>query len=162
MCPVLICDCGKLQPCCWALLVERLPLLPRLVQNEFQNKPIVSQSAPQTIDRLYYYGPGTRFGASRPFDHAKSGCFLYCSEALSWPRMALNDCFFFSLLERHSRCLMMCSSGVGTGKSPDWSDFHPCRSLQSLAIAPGQSSWPELRKGDIQEEQSISRWRKKC
>ena len=31
---------------------------------------------------------------------------------------------------------MMGSSGVGTGKSPDWSDFHPCRSRQSLAIAP--------------------------
>ena len=26
----------------------------------------------------------------------------------------------------------------------------------------GQSSWPELHKGDIQEKQSISHWRKKC
>ena len=43
----------------------------------------------------------------------------------------------------------MCSSKVGTGKRPDMSDFHPCRSRQSLAIAPGQSSWPELRKGTI-------------
>ena len=30
---------------------------------------------------------------------------------------------------------MICSSNVGTGKSPDLSDFHPCRSRQSLAIA---------------------------
>ena len=29
----------------------------------------------------------------------------------------------------------MCSSNVGTGKSPDLSDFHPCRSRQSLAVA---------------------------
>ena len=28
----------------------------------------------------------------------------------------------------------MCSSNVGTGKSPDLSDFHRCRSRQSLAI----------------------------
>ena len=72
----------------------------------------------------------------------KKRCFLYFSEALSWPSMALNDCFFFSLLEKHSRCLMMCSYSVGTGKSPDWSDFHPCHSgsRQSLAIVPGQSS----------------------
>ena len=27
----------------------------------------------------------------------------------------------------------MCSSNVGTEKSPDLSDFHPCRSRQSLA-----------------------------
>ena len=27
---------------------------------------------PYWIDRLYYYGPGTRFGASRPFDYAKA------------------------------------------------------------------------------------------
>ena len=31
---------------------------------------------------------------------------------------------------------------------------------ESSVCAPGQSSWPELRKGDIQEEQSILRWRK--
>ena len=43
--------------------------------------------------------------------------------------------FFFSLLEIHCQCLVMCSSNVGTGKSPDLSDFHPCRSRQSLAIA---------------------------
>ena len=57
---------------------------------------------------------------------------------------------------------MMCSYSVGTGKSPDWSDFHPFHSgsRQSLAIAPGQSSWPDLRKGDIHDEQSILRWRK--
>ena len=27
----------------------------------------------------------------------KERCFLYFSEALSWPGMALNDCFFFQL-----------------------------------------------------------------
>ena len=111
-----------------------------------------------SIDRLYYYGPGTRFGASRPFDHAKSVAFctfLRHFRGLEW----LWTTVFFSASLKDNRCLMMCSSGVGTGKSPDWSDFHPCRSRQSLAIAPGQSSWPELRKGDNQEEQSISRWR---
>ena len=76
------------------------------------------------------------------------------------PSMALNDCYFFIILEKHSRCLVMCSSNVGTGESPDLSDVHPCRSCRSLAIAPGQSSRPELRNGDLQEEQSISRWRK--
>ena len=55
---------------------------------------------------------------------------------------------------------MICSSNVGTGKSPDLSDFHPCRSRQPLAIAPGKSFCPELRKGDIQQEQSIPRSRK--
>ena len=32
-------------------------------------------SRPRKIDRLYYYGLGTRFGASRPFDHARSIAF---------------------------------------------------------------------------------------
>ena len=90
----------------------------------------------------------------------KKYCFLFFSEALSLPSMALNDCYFFIILENHSRCLVMCSSNVGTGESPDLSDFHPCRSRRSLAIAPGQSSRPELRNGDLQEEQSISRWKK--
>ena len=65
-------------------------------------------------------------------------CFLCLSEALSWSSMALKDCLFFSFLERHSRWLMMCSSNVGTGKSPDWSDFHPCgvaSLLQSLRVS---------------------------
>ena len=112
-----------------------------------------------SIDRLYYYGSGTKFGASWPFDHARS--IAVCT----FPRHFLGlawlwtTVFFFSLLERHRRCLVMCSYTVGTGKSPDLSDFHPCRSRQSLAITPGQLSWPELRKGDIQEEKSISCWR---
>ena len=89
----------------------------------------------------------------------KKHCFLHFSETLSWPIMVWND-WFFSLLEIHRWCLMMCSSCVGTGKSPDLSDFHPCRSGRSLAITPCQLSWPELRKGDNQEEKSISRWRK--
>ena len=85
----------------------------------------------------------------------KKHCFLYFSEAHSLPSMASNDCFCFQLA--WFQCVVMCSSNVGTGKSPDLTDFHPCRSRLSLLIAPGQLSWPELRKGDIQEEKSISR-----
>ena len=116
------------------------------------------------IDRLYYYGPGTRFRASRPFDRARSiafRTFLNHFLCLVWLL-----CFFFQLSWKHSQCLVMCSSNVGTGKSPDLSDFHPCPSRQSLAIAPGQYivvltwAWAPHSKGDIQEEQSISRKRK--
>ena len=123
----------------------------------------VAKSRRQENRPIVLLRPGHEVRGIPAVQSCKKRCFLklYFSEALSWPSMALNDClFFFSFLERHSRCLMMGLSGVGTGKSPDWSDFHPCRSRQSLAIALGQSSWPELRKGDIQKEQSISRWRK--
>ena len=113
-----------------------------------------------STDQLYYFSPGTRFGASRPFDLARS--IAFCSFLRPFLGLAWlwTNVFFFSLLERHSQCFVMCLSNGGTGKSPDLSDFQPCRSHQSLAITPGQSSWPELRKGDIQEEQSISLWRK--
>ena len=55
------------------------------------------------IDRLFYYGPGTRFGASRPFDCARSIAFctfLRHFLCLAWLWMTV---FFFSLLERHSQ-----------------------------------------------------------
>ena len=109
------------------------------------------------IDRLYYYSPGTRFGASRPFDHARSIAFCTFLRHFLGVAWLWATAFFFSLLEKHSRLLVMCSSSVGTRKSPDLGDFHPCRSRQSLVIVPGQSSWPEHRKGNIQEKQSISR-----
>ena len=116
-----------------------------------------AQMCPVGIVRLYYYSPGTRFGASRPFDHTRSIAFctfLRHFLGLAW---LWATAFFFSLLEKHSRRLVTCSSSVGTRKSPDLGDFHPCRSRQSLVIVPGQSSWPEHRKGNIQEKQSISR-----
>ena len=99
--------------------------------------------------------------ASQPLHHARriAFCtFLRHFLGLAW---LWTTVFFFSLLERHGRCLVMCSYSVGTGKSSDLRDFQPCRSRQSLAITPGQLYWPELRKGDIQEEKSISCWRKK-
>ena len=101
------------------------------------------QKSVNLIDRLYYYGLGTRFGASRPFEHARSIDFCtFWRTFLAWHGFERLS-FFFSLLERHNRCLVMCSSNVGTGKSPGLSDFHPYRSRQSLAIALGQSSWPQ-------------------
>ena len=71
---------------------------------------------PVRIDRSYYYSPGMRFGASRLFDHERSIkiLLLYFSESLSWPSMV--TAFFFSLLEKHSRRLVMCLSNVGTRK----------------------------------------------
>ena len=49
------------------------------------------------IDRLYYYGLGTRFGTSRPFDHARSIAFCTFLRHFLGSSMALNDCFFFQL-----------------------------------------------------------------
>ena len=103
-----------------------------------------------------------RFGASWPFDHARPEALLsvpfWCT-FLALVRL-WTTVFFFQLdWKTHSMfgdMLVECWHW----KSPDLSDFHPCRSSQSLAIAPGQSPCPEFRKGDIQEEQSIPRSRK--
>ena len=111
------------------------------------------------IDRLYYYGLGTRFGASRPFDHARSIAFcsflrhFLCLECL-WTTV-----IFFHRAWKHSRWLVMCSSNVGTQESPGLSDFHPCRSRRSLAIALDLSS-AMVTYIKLQEEQSILRWKK--
>ena len=101
-----------------------ISLLAKILNASRSNRPIV------------LLRPGNEVRGIPAIRSCKKHRFLYFSEALSLPSMALNDCFFFSLLERHSQCLVMCSSNVGTGKSPDLSDFHPCRSCQSLAIAP--------------------------
>ena len=59
-----------------------------------------------SIDRLYYYGLGTRFGASWPFDHAKSVAFCTFLRYFLGIAWLCTTVFFFSLLERHSRCLI--------------------------------------------------------
>ena len=146
-------------PCIpWQVARDRWHILERArLRFHRRKRSVPSKARPTMLAFSSNYGTGTRFGASRPFDHARSIAFCTFLRHILGSSMALNDWFFFSLLEIHCQCLVMCSSNVGTGKSPDLSDFHTCRSRQSLAIAPGQSSWPELRKGDIQEEQSISR-----
>ena len=118
--------------------------------------------AADQIDRLYYYGPGTRFGASRLFDRARSITF----------------CAFL----RHFLCLVWLWTTVlffqrawkiqsmfGDVLVQRWhwkkSRFEWLSPLSESPVSRNRSgsvvlTWPELRKGDIQEEQSISRLRK--
>ena len=118
-------------------------------------------SAGTTIDQLYYHGPGTRFGASRPFDHAKSidfCTFLRHFLGLEW---LWTTGFFFQFAWKTQSMFGDVLVQRWHWENSHLSEFHPCRSRQSLATAPGRSSWPEFRKGDIlEEEQSISHWRK--
>ena len=51
----------------------------------WQNRPIV------------LLRPGHEVRGIPAVRSCKKRCFLYFYEALSWPRMALNDCFFFQL-----------------------------------------------------------------
>ena len=92
---------------------------------------------------------------------SKKHCFQCSTEALSWPGVALNDCFFFSACLKDTVDVWWCARPMlALEKVRIWATFTLARVAESLAIAPGQLYWPELRTGDIQEEQSISRWRK--
>ena len=89
-----------------------------------------SKSPPMTVRRcplanrpIVFLRPGHEGWGIPAVRSCEKHCFLYYSEALSLPGMALNDFYFFSLLERHRQCLLMCPSKAGTGKSPDLSDF---------------------------------------
>ena len=84
-----------------------------------------------------------RFGASRPFDHARSIAFCtFLSLAWLWTTVFFSACLKDTVdvwwctrtklaLEKVQICIL--------------SDFHPFRSRLSLAITvtPGQLSWPE-------------------
>ena len=89
----------------------------------------------------------------------KKHCFLYFSLTPSYPNIALRDCLFSQLAWKTQLMFgdVLVRSNVDTGKSPDLSDFHPYRSRQSLAIAPVSRLNLTSARGDIQEEQSISR-----
>ena len=53
----------------------------------------------------------------------------------------------------------MCSSRVSAEKVQIWATF-TLVGVAGLSLLLPSVSWLELRKGDILEEQSISRWRK--
>ena len=57
---------------------------------------------------------------------------------------------------------MMCSSGVGTGKVQIGATFTLAGVASLSQSLRGQSSWPELRKGDIQEETIYLTLEEKC
>ena len=111
---------GASRPLSWNFLSMYYTVVPRPTPSSFWALPRLG-----TIDRLYYYGLGTRFGASRPFDHGRSIAFCTFLRHFLDSSMALNDCFFFSLLERHRQCLVMCSSNVGTGKKSRFERLSP-------------------------------------
>ena len=82
----------------------------------------------------------------------KKHCFLFFSEALSLPSMALNDCYFFSSCLKNTVDVWWCARPT---LAPDlkvqiWATFTLAgvATRQRLAIAPGQSSRLELRNGD--------------
>ena len=77
-------------------------------------------------------------------------CFLYFSEALSWPCMALNDCFFCSQLVLKTQSTF----GDVLVRCLHWkrSRFERLSPLPESPVScgRGQASWPEQQiKGDI-------------
>ena len=125
--------------------------------------PLLKELMINPIDRLYYYGPGTRFGASRPFDHARSIAFCTFLRHFLGPAWLWTTVFFQLAWKTGSMFDDVLVQRWHRKKSRlERLKFHPCWSRQSLAIAPGQSSWPKLRKGAIQEEQIYLTLEKKC
>ena len=113
------------------------------------------------IDRLYYYGPGTRFGASRPFD-CKKRCF---PAVLFWGTfVALNGferLFFFFQLAWKTVDVWWCAPQALAQEKVQIGATFTLAGVASLSqsLRVSRLDQAELRKGDNQEEQFISRWR---
>ena len=129
---------------CFEFIQERLKKVFSCTQSG-HNRPIV------------ILRPGHKVRGIPVVRSCKKHCLVYFSEALFCLEWLWTTVYSSACLKDTVNVWWCARPTLAlTGKSPDLSDVHPCRSRLSHAIGPGQSSWPELRKGNTQEEQSIS------